>query len=144
LTQQRNEQKVANEVASDERTAAVQSRNIRYTWLALNYALAGDIVYRGYFLRQDFTQFADVSCIWVGANLFFVVLDLATGGMTGRAVRISGLPTLIIGAVVAAGAALALVAHTNPWLVTIIGFGLALAAILITVSVRRSRRRREP
>ncbi len=144
MTQHRNERVAANEVASDERTEAVQSRNVRYAWVLLNYALAGDIVYRGYFLRQDFAQFADVFYIWAAANLFFVVLDLASGGMTARAFKVSAVPALIIGAVVAAGAVLVLLGRVNPWLVTIVGFALVLVSILTTAAVRRERRRREP
>ncbi len=132
------------EVASDERTEAIQSRNIRYAWVLLNYALAGDIIYRGYLLAQDFALYADIFYIWAAANLFFVVLDLATGGMTLRAFKVSAVPAMLIGVIVAAGLSVALIKGANPGLVTLAASVLVLAVVALTALYRRWRRRTEP
>lgn len=131
---------VRAEVASDERTQAVQSRNVRFVWVLLNYALAGDIFYRGYILKQDFALFADIFYIWAATNLVFVVMDLATGGMTARAFKISAVPAIAIGIVAAGFAAIAL-GHLNPWLVATVGFVILVIVIAVAAAYRRARRR---
>ncbi len=66
-----------DEPIADERTQAIQSRNVRLAWVVLNYALGADIFWRGGILHQDLAAFADIFYIWMAANSFFVVLDVA-------------------------------------------------------------------
>lgn len=131
----------SREVVADERTEGIESRNVRWTWVLLNYALAGDILYRGGFLRQDFGQFADIFFIWAGALVFFAVLDVATGGLTLAAFRLTAVPTMIL-AFVIAGGTLVVALHWSAWGVTAGVFVLSVVALLAFAVVRRRRRLR--
>jgi len=125
-------------VVSDERTQSVQARNIRWTWIAMNYALALDIVYRAGMLGQELGQFVDIFGIWVGASLLYMVLDLTTGGTTPAAFRLWVVPAMAAGAVF--GLVAGLGTEWGVGVVAAVAAFLGTAALIVIMVVRRRRR----
>jgi len=110
--------------------------NTWYAWLVLNYSLAADIVYRAGFARQAFGQIADLLFIWLGAQLFYVILEMSAGGTTVAALRASAIPATALAIVIAAGA-LILSSFWGSLVVTVGGALLALMAVLALALVWR-------
>jgi len=103
--------------------------NVRYAWLLLTYALAADIFYRAGFARQTFGQIADLLFIWIGAQLFYVILEMSTAGSIIAAFRVTFIPSTVLSIVVAAGALI----MTRYWSALVVTAGvtsLALMAVL--------------
>ncbi len=113
-------------------------KNLRYAWLVLNYALAADIVYRAGFAREAYGRIADLIFIWLGAQLFYLVLELSVQGSLVAVFRLSAVPATVLG-IVAAGGLLLLTQFWSGRIILAGAFGLALVAVLALLVVARRR-----
>ncbi len=111
-------------------------RNLRYSWLILNYALAADIVWRAGFAHAPYGQIADLVFIWLGAQLFYVILELSVRGSLIAVFRLSSVPATILGILVAGGFLL-LTTYWSGRLILAGVFALALVAVLALMLVAR-------
>lgn len=113
--------------------------NTRSAWLILTYALAADIVYRAGFARQPFGQIADLIFIWLGVQLFYVILEMSTLGSIVAAWRVSNIPSTVL-AIVVAGVFLLLTTFWSAAVVLTGASALALMAVLAMILLARGRR----
>lgn len=132
------ERDTAAGMVSGDRGGMPGQRNLRYAWLILNYALAADIVYRAGFAREAYGQIADLIFIWLGAQLFYVILELSVQGSLITVFRVSAVPATVLG-ILAAGGLLLLTQFWSGRIILAGGFALALVAVLALLVVARRR-----
>ncbi len=121
-----------------EQREGTGGRNVRYSWLVLTYALAADIFYRAGFARETFGQIADLLFIWLGAQVFYVILEMSATGVTMAAFRAMTIPTMALAIVVAAGALL----MTTFWSAAVVSAGVAALALMAVLALLVNARRR--